>query len=364
MNFAFIINSLSAGGAERILVTLAEYYAAKGHKVSIITLSDAPAFYKVDSRIQVLSCDGKVSARKGVGKIWALFSLLAVLRKRIKNVAPDRIIAFMDQANILTLMVSGRIPTIVSERIFPAYSSLLEGQGKTTSLVFNTLRNLVYRRAYKLVVLTQASARYFPGSLQSKIVVIPNLVVPPVDETPDYQLPARSIVSMGRLTRQKRFDLLIEAFAQIEKAAADWSVTIFGDGPLHDRLQQLIDSKGLGAKVKLVGLTRTPWASLKQAEIFVLCSDYEGFPGALAQAMSSGRAVIASNCLSGPAEMISSGYNGLLFRCGDISELVQALQLLIEDPHLRNKLGVAAMGIRESFKAEDFFTAWTKLIVD
>ncbi len=362
MKLVFVINSLSAGGAERILSILANTFCAEGNQVSIITFTLDKPFFKLDPKIDLIPLGFSVKEKHGLGKIIDLFKLIRRLGQEIKRVAPNRIICFMDQANILTLLAARGCPVIVSERIYPAYSSLLENRSGFLAQIVKIFRNLIYRRASKIVVLTESARAYFPASLRSKITVIPNPVLNPEIEDADRILPSPSIVSIGRLTKQKRFDRLIGAFAEVYKKFPEWSLTIFGEGELRKELQAQVNQLNLSHKISLPGLTRTPCAVLKQAEIFVLCSDYEGFPGGLAQAMSVGLAAVATDCKSGPAEIIENGVNGILVGTMDNFELVRAVSELVANPQLRQKLGADAKSICGRYTLEQFIKQWKESV--
>ncbi|MGH8875769.1 MAG: glycosyltransferase, partial [Stackebrandtia sp.] len=149
------------------------------------------------------------------------------------------------------------------------------------------------------------------------------------------------IVAAGRLNRQKGFDRLIPAFALFVERHPDWSLRIFGDGPLHSDIACLIDHHGLGERVFLRGNSRALGTELAKASIFALSSRYEGFPMVVLESLSHGLPVVSFDC-HGPGEVITDGHDGFLVPPGDIEVFAKSLSRLAEDERLRTDMGRAA----------------------
>src|SRR5262249_50312577 len=157
------------------------------------------------------------------------------------------------------------------------------------------LRNWIYPLANRIVVQTERTALAFPSRIRQKAIVIPNPVHPP--SAVDAQREStRSVIAIGRLTKEKGFDLLIRAFARLSTRHPEWRLTILGDGPLRMEIEHLLDELGLKEAVKLPGEVKNIDDYVTQAEIFVLSSRYEGFPNALCEAMAGGLAVVSADC--------------------------------------------------------------------
>lgn len=167
---------------------------------------------------------------------------------------------------------------------------------------------------------------------------------------------------MGRLDRQKGFDLLIEAFSRIAAKHPDWSVHILGDGSERAALEALIESKHLAGRVVLRGWVDDPVAELRAAELFVLSSRFEGFPNALLEAMACGLPAVACDCPGGPAEIIRAGTDGLLVPPEDTAALAAALEQLMSDDELRARLAGRASEVKRRFSVERFFEQWEAVL--
>jgi glycosyltransferase involved in cell wall biosynthesis len=173
-----------------------------------------------------------------------------------------------------------------------------------------------------------------------------------------------TIVAMGRLSDEKGFDLLLDAFAQSKLAGDGWSLVVLGEGPKRSALSEQAARLGLSAHVSLPGRTREPQAWLRHADIFTLSSRYEGFPNVLIEAMQCGAASIAFACDSGPSTIISDGVDGLLVANQDVPALARALRRLADDTPLRSRLGQAATSVVERFSREAVYGQWRQLCED
>jgi len=192
--------------------------------------------------------------------------------------------------------------------------------------------------------------------------VIPNGVEPPRVELLPMPQRRKVFVAAGRLVEQKGFDLLIEAFARIAERHPDWSLEIYGTGPLEGELRDQLTRAGLESRVVLAGWADDFNAVLARSSVFVLSSRYEGFPNALLDAMAHGCACVGFSCESGPEEIIEHEENGLLVEAESVSELADQMSIVAGDVELRTQLGGAAMRVSERFSHSQFISAWDELI--
>jgi glycosyltransferase involved in cell wall biosynthesis len=167
---------------------------------------------------------------------------------------------------------------------------------------------------------------------------------------------------MGRLSRQKGFDLLLRAFHQSDLMRSGWRLAILGDGAEREALHRQADSLGIADAVTLPGYIAAigPW--LRQAAIFVLSSRYEGFPNVLMEAMQVGRPCISFDCPSGPRELITDDVNGCLVSPEDVAGLAASMRRMAFDADLRSGLGAEATKVNERFSPEAIYSRWLHLI--
>lgn len=363
MHLALVINSLGIGGAERVLVRLAEIWANKGHKVSfIIFFEDQTNSYILakHNNINLINL-GETKPLANINYLINFFKIIKriyLLTKLFKKLKPDLIISFLVGVNITVLLANFWLkrPIIVSERIDPA-SHIIPS-------IYKKLRLITYRFANTIVVQTKKIKEYFPINLQSKIVIIPNWIKQPeiiksLETNKANKI--KNIISIGRLDQQKNQQLLINAFFKLSVKYPDIILKIYGEGILRDGLQNLINSLNLQDRVFLLGINMDINGALRDADLFVFPSLYEGFSNALCEAMAVGLPVIASNC-SGNVDIIEHGMNGLLFNNNEIADLMNCMQLLLDDIGYANRLANQAKNIVNKFNELEVLKLWDQVI--
>jgi glycosyltransferase involved in cell wall biosynthesis len=214
-----------------------------------------------------------------------------------------------------------------------------------------------------LAVLTEGDRRDYEDALDGapvRVVRMPNAV--PSLEGAVSTLEGKIVMAAGRLNRQKGFDLLIPAFAQVAADHPDWQLRIYGAGAHHALLRRAIAEHGLYANAFLMGRSRRLGEEMAKASVFALSSRLEGFGIVVVEAMSKGLPVVSFNCPRGPGEIISDGRDGILVPPGDVDAFAAALRSLIEDEELRRRLGEAALEKARAFDADESGRRWTALV--
>ena len=171
------------------------------------------------------------------------------------------------------------------------------------------------------------------------------------------------MVAAGRLSEEKGFDKLIEAFAKIAPHHPDWHLAILGEGPERASLEHRVREHGLQGRVEIPGVVRNPEDYFHASDIFVLTSRYEGFPNALCEAMACGLPVVSFDCPVGPGEIINHGENGSLVPAGDVSALAAALRRVIENPEEAARMADCATNVVERFDKQRVAARWEGLLL-
>ncbi|AFZ14316.1 glycosyl transferase group 1 [Crinalium epipsammum PCC 9333] len=359
MQLTLVISSMAAGGAERVLSLMANYWAAKGWKITLFTFDDGttPPFYELNTEIHHISLGILGHSTKLTDAISNNFKRIQTLRAGIKDSKPDAVISFVDITNVLTLLATQglNVPVIVSERSDPAKNYL--------GIFWNLLRHWTYPGASKIVVQTQSALNYFPQSFKPNINIIPNPVI--LEANNEYSLNnflvKPSIIAIGRFGKEKGFDLLLNAFSMLKDSYPEWNLTILGEGALRPDLESLRDSLGLIGRVDLPGTVKNPYDLLKQADLFVLSSRFEGFPNALCEAMACGLPVISTN-FSGSQEIVLHEVDGILVPTEDVAQLAVAMDSLMSDPEKRQRLAARAPQVLERFSLEKVMIMWDTIL--
>ncbi|CAM5265330.1 stealth conserved region 3 domain-containing protein [Streptomyces xanthochromogenes] len=223
---------------------------------------------------------------------------------------------------------------------------------------------LVYApRIDALVSLTERTNDWFADSLGAaapELVAIPNAV--PSGFRPRSDLGGRTIVLAARMTPEKQLDHAIEAFATLAEDHPDWTMRIFGDGPQEVNLRRLIDGLALHDRVQLLGRSAQMEQEWAKAALAVLPSRNEAFPLVLLEVFAAGVPVVAYDIVTGPAEIIRHGVDGLLVPAADKDSLAAAMAKLMEDDGTRHAYGAAARtGVHERFGSTEIAGRWEAL---
>lgn len=367
MKILFLLSSMHGGGAERVAATLANAWAARGDDVVLMPTYSGrgECVYEIAGNVRMVWLADLRGASSG-----PLRSLkrLCALRRFIRRERPDVIVSFLTNVNIAAVLANfgRRIPLIVCERTHPA-------AGHNIGKMLARARRWCYPRASAVAVQTEAAAQWVRDSLPGvrRLAIMPNplpdaLLRRPLPLHPETRTTeVHTLMAMGRLTRAKRFDLLIDAFARLAPRYPDWRLRIWGEGPLRSALQEQVERLGLAARVELAGRTAQPWDALADGDAFVLSSEVEGFPNALLEAMALGLPCVAFDCPAGPAEMTRQGEDGLLVPAGDEVALEEALARVMADAALRDELGLrGARQVRERYSLEAVLSRWDALFAE
>src|SRR5262245_7292513 len=362
MNLAFAIKALGnpGGGAERVLVDVANGLVARGHTLSVISF-DPPgqhSFYSMDPRIEWI--------RLGIGKTeqaataLEVFSRISVLRRTVSRIKPEVVIGFMHSMYIpLGLALVGRhIPMVASEHIvWPHYA---------TRPIQKALLYLTPWLARHITVVAQDVISAYPRVARKRMVVVHN----PVNLNPNLradvtgsQKSQKILLSVGRLTAQKDYATSIHAFSLIADRLPGWKLRIGGDGELRDELKAQIAKVGLEERVSLPGTTKDIYAEYAAAQLFVVPSLYESFSLALNEALTTGLPAVGFADCPAIKHAILPGQNGALASGPDrVQALAQALEPLMTDAHLRARLVPPKAALSGQFGLEQVLDRWEDLL--
>ena len=362
MKITLVTPSLFCGGAERVVVSLAEGFQLDGHQVTVITGTEKNTdFYQLPPGVKRIPLGIMGISKNPLDAIRSNLKRVSALRKAIKSSEPDIVMAHLTETNILTVLATLRTkyPVLITEHCDPNLISY--------GRFWETLRRLVYPFATKLVNVSQGVEDYFTWMPKRKKAVIYNPFFVSKNASSEIEIPEgvnterKWIMSMGRLTNQKGFDILLKAFAKVALKYRDWQLIILGEGELRSELEALKAKLGLKEQVVLPGRVKNPFLLMKRAQFFVMSSRFEGFPMAHGEAMLCGLPVIATDCPSGPRELIRDGIDGILIPNEDESALAMAIERLISNPEERAQFAKSAPEVGTRFSLEKIIQDWTKL---
>ena len=277
------------------------------------------------------------------------------LRRRLCAIAPDAVLSFLTQTNILTILAARGLPirVVISERNDPAR------QHHNLRVVL--LRNLLYRRSDMVTANSTGAIKSLASIVpREKLALLPN-PLNMSDRGAAVSFEAPTFITVTRLVAQKGIDALLRAAAIAFATLPDWRLAIIGDGPLGKELQALARDLGIASRVDWLGYREDPIPYLRAAKFFVLTSRFEGSPNALIEAMACGLASVVSDASPGPLELIGDDA-GLIVPVEDDEATAAAIMTLANDEGLRALLGEAAIKRTEIYQVDRAMRVWLDLL--
>lgn len=345
---AIVIADLVLGGGQRSALNLATALSVN-HDVTVLVFQDSYRQYKVPCKLINLDCPDKNST---LAKAYNVFKRAFKLKRHFDAEQYDYIFSFMESANFPVAMASPQ--AILSVHCNPHEIGTYE----------TWLMKMTYPRAKHIIAVSEDVATILRDDYNMKKVSrIYNLVS--FDEIKEqgreaYQHERPFIVALGRLAEVKRLDLLIDAYAK-SQLQNECDLLLIGEGEMRQSLEQQIKDLGLTDKVILTGSQSNPFSYLKNAEFLVLCSRTEAFPMVLIESLVLSCPVVATDCPTGPREIVVEGENGLLVENGSETELTKAIDRLHSDKALLQHCRERAFDSVQHLSAEKVVKEWLAL---
>jgi glycosyltransferase involved in cell wall biosynthesis len=379
---AFLLDNLSGGGAQRVMLNLASGFASAGYVADLLVckmrgeLTD-----RIPSNVNVVQLGTTASWRGAVaaslidpgcvppvlallaraGKVPGTFRSLAAISKYLKARRPQALLSALPKSNINAVLAgwSYRGITRIGLGVHVNYSARGLMDKRENAILDNywsTMMRRYYPRADVVIAVSRDAAidvREYLGLPRERVTSVYNPIATPevnvlCEAVPDHPWFVRDsvpvILGMGRFAEQKNFSLLLEAFARVRQRRDVRLVLLGGnaasDKPRGVREALLAQARRLGveADFDMPGFVGNPFAYLKRAGVFVLSSDHEGFGNVLVEALLCGCQVVSTNCPSGPAEILDNGRYGELVPVGDASRLADAICRTLDQPKDREVL--------------------------
>lgn len=336
-HIAIFVPSMRGGGAERVMLTLANKFADRGHRVDLV-LAKAEGNYLPDISANVRLVD--LNMPRVLRSLWPLMRYL-------KRERPDAMLSALNYANVIAILAwkLARVPTrlVVSER-----SSLARQPKGWSGWIIRALMRWLYPKADKVVCVSKAIEKDMQrliGVSADKTVTIYNPIdselihsqmQAPVEHPWINMKTAPVVLAAGRLTEAKDYPTLLRAFARLRKGR-EARLIILGQGEEDARLKELAADLDIRDDVDFVGFQDNPFAWMARCDVFVMASAWEGFPNVLAQAMACGAPVVSTDCPTGPYEILEGGRWGKLVAVGDAVGLSHNILGALDQPDIFDK---------------------------
>jgi glycosyltransferase involved in cell wall biosynthesis len=353
-HISFFCSQFGGGGAEMHLLRIINAADFSRYKITLILLRDRGNY---ESRL-----NPKVEVRhlsKGVSSSTS--SLLAAyykLPRLVNSLRPDVVLSFMDRQNVVLALLRKAVNSDI-KFILCCQNSLTNNlsqdgiMGRWNKFWIPRL----YPKADLVIAICKGVARDLTTNFavpEEKVKVIYNAgydpeIVAQTSDLRDSELTGDyfNFLAVGRLARQKGFDILLNALAKIKDS--NFKLTILGKGPDKEQLIRQRDELGLAGKVEFAGFVSNPYDYYRTADLFVLSSRWEGFGNVVTEAMACGAAVLTTNCPFGPDEIVRHEKDGYIVDADSADALAAGMIVLMENPALRKRLSVNAIG-----RARDF----------
>ena len=374
MKIVYCINSIRLlGGIERVTVVKANALAeVPGNEVYIAVLTDKKGCYTEmpSPKVKVVDLDAEFfpngSPRSRIAYVWQSLKYAKAYQRKLSaflhELNPDVVVSVGHAEFYLLPKISGPWKLVRELHMTANYRiTLSKGESAFRHLTawYGTIKDkLYYPKYHKVVTLTEWD-KTENWSKARHVVVMPNPVSFRSASTSD--LSHKRIISIGRLTETKCYDMLIRSFTMVHRRHPDWTLLIVGEGEQRASLQHLIDELQLSRCVHLPGRSSNVEKALLESSIFALSSKIEGFGLVILEAMECGLPVVACDCRHGPREIITDGHNGYLVPVGDAKTFAERLCTLIENQPLRRQMGKHAKETVQHYYPEALTQRWMNL---
>lgn len=348
----FVAPAIGYGGAEKNFIGIANYAVEHNYRVFLLIEEDGKIQRRIHPNITIIKA--KIDHDASLAhKYWCA---IRAIKKAIKSSNADIVISFIEfwrSACIIATRFSP-IPCLVSERADP-YTR----KGRFNNVIFR-----IFEMAEGHVFQTIQARDFFSENTKKNSKVIPNPVFK--EDALDKYTGVKQdiIVNIARLDlKQKRQDVLIDAFSLIKDEFPNYKLYLYGDGPDKSKIEKYIHKRNLENRIELKGVTKNVYQSLGESRLMVLTSDFEGIPNAVIESMCVGVPVVSTKCSPGGAEfLIEEGVNGLLAECGDEVQVANAMRKILSDSNYSEMLVRNGFGIKEKLDSEVILSSWLDYI--
>lgn len=355
----FVTDTFGYGGAEKQLAFVAEGLSKRGHKVGICNLNQG--IRNEGSRTVSEGVEMFINERFYTNSLIAKCHFIALILKISRRYKPDVIVGFKELANFCSVLGGklARVSSVISERADPYRTYANAGLNTRITLwIINHATGGVFQ--------TEQASSFYCEKLRKNCAVIPNPVfindaIPSIE----YSKLPKTVVSLGRIdNKQKRLDVMIDAFALFHAKHPDYHLKIYGNGPDIEFVKAWISKKGLNNYVHLMGVSANSIGDMSKEGCFLITSDYEGISNSLLEAMACGLPVVSTDHTPGGARfLIEDGVNGLLAPMGDATAICQALCHYAGDHTLAEKCGKNAQKVLERFSPNKILDLWESYLL-
>ena len=374
MRITLVIAGLGGGGAERVVVNLANAWASRGYQPTILTISQnsRPPAYAIDNGVDVhdlgwpratreyeLNAQATAPIMRGLRETRCPdlvddLTMLAALRFAILKTEPNVVVSSITQTNVrvLAALHESNVPVVVCE-VTDARRVWLQGWMRP--------RDQFYRRAALVVACDPVIADWL-AARGARATAIHNPLLPPAITIPSNSDSRKRVITLSRLSMEKRPEWLVRAFASVVDRYPDWDLEIYGVGPQQNFLEHLAEDTAPPGRIRICGFANDAYKVLAGADIFVSASWVEGFGNGIWEALACGVPVIALDAGPSIGRLVRHEIDGLVVKESSVPALAAALERLMQNEDERKTYASRAPEVVKRFSMQAALQQWDDLL--
>lgn len=346
---SIFIPSFETGGVENNVILYSKILIENGYKVDVVyTRANDKKLQLINDKVNKVKIKSILNFPFVHPRVIDSLNIVVEYYKYLKK-NKENILVISFQNSIVSILLCRLLGIKVIARV-ANHPNIVNVDGTLMTKISNFLKNYIYRYATLVITNSQITSKQiaintkantktiYNPSFSNKIVEMSN---EPIDDEKFSNIKTKKIIAVGRLVNQKNFELLIRAF-KVVLESIDAHLIIIGEGEKRDKLVKQIEELNLSNKVYLAGFKINPHNYVKNSDLFVLSSLYEGLPNSLIEAIAVDTPVIATNCLSGPSEILLDGEGGDLIEVENERQLAKSMiKNLIDREYAKEKHKIA-----------------------
>ncbi len=346
-----IMPFITQGGAERVLSQLISEWVRSGIHITVLITSTGVFNKEYSIPAEVERVEIRAAKVRVFNILRSLYFMMHEVRKRPEATVLVFNKTIMYKLAVIMPFIKNRV--VVSERCDPFTDPPKKSRRK--------LRDRLFKKADACVFQTSYAQSYFSEDVKKKSKVIPNPINPSIPER--YQgTRDKTIVAAGRLTEQKNFPMLLDAFADVHRSFPEYKLVIYGRGELENELKSQAKAMGIEDCVSFPGFSDHLYQDMLKCAVYASSSDYEGISNSMLEALTMGLPSVVTDCPAGGARMVIRDHvNGILVPVGDAKAMAEGIREILADEAFAENIGKEASKIRDEYPLEKIAKEWEEM---